>query len=117
MKTLNLIIKSDIITRDEIRNLFNFDFINDLDDVNEIIVNMKECSFLSRSPAHELVKQIQKLKTDYKIDVKLEGLQFEVEKMLDVVNKSITSKNPQTSKFKIVTHSTNKEFFSEIEKM
>jgi len=117
MKTLNLELKSDILTRDEIRNLFNFEFVNDLDDVNEILVNMKECSFISRSPAHELVKQIQKLKENYEIKVTLENLQGEVEKMINVVTKSLTTKNTDKSKFNIVTLNTTMEFFSEIEKM
>jgi len=117
MKTLNLKIKSDIHTRDEIRNLLDLDILQDLKDVKEIVIDMEQCAFVSRSPAHELTKLIKKFETDYGIKVTLNKLQYEVEKMITVVNQSLTNTKTETKIFDFIVFKDNKQFYNELEKI
>ncbi|OQY02547.1 MAG: hypothetical protein B6I20_06770 [Bacteroidetes bacterium 4572_117] len=117
MKTLNLVIKSDIHTRDEIRNLFNFDVEKDLDNVSTIMIDMLKCSFLSRSPAHELVRQAKKLKSDYNISVQFKSLNYEVEKMINVVSSSLQNAMKEKQLYDFFAFKDKKQLFDELEKM
>ncbi len=115
MKTLNLVIKSDIHTRDEIRTLFNVD--KDFEKINSIEIDMEKCNFLSRSPAHELVKQVQKLETDYNISVQYKSINQEVEKMINIVSQSLKNKDKGKESYHFLRFDNKTQLFDELEKM
>ena len=117
MKTLNLEIKSDIHTRDEIRNLFNFNIDEDFENIDSIVIDMQKCNFISRSPAHELVKQVQKLKTNYKIKVQFKSINQEVEKMINIVSLSLKNTDKSKQNYSFLRFNDKKELFYELEKL
>ena len=117
MKTLNLEIKSDIHTRYEIRTLFNFNLDEDFEKINSIVIDMQKCNFLSRSPAHELVKQIQKLKTNYNISVQFKSINQEVEKMINIVSLSLKNKDKGQESYRFLRFDNKTQLFNELEKI
>lgn len=117
MKTLNLEIKSDIHTRDEIRTLFNFSIEKDFENIENIVIDMQKCNFISRSPAHELVKQVQKLQTDYNIDVQFKSINQEVEKMINIVSLSLKNMDKGKQTYSFIRFNDKKQLFDELEKI
>ena len=119
MKILNLEISTDIHTREEIRKLFNFDkneSMKNWQQAEQIVINMSKCFFISRSPAHELVKQTEKLEKNYNMKIILKNLQYETDKMIKVVKQSIKQVIDTNKSYKAIKYSDNNEFYNLIEK-
>ena len=97
---------SSISSRAAIINLFNFDFTK----VKTLEVDFSKVSFLSRSAAHQLIKEKERYDNKYNIKVKFTNRSKMVKEMLDTVNKSL--KIPQSKSIPVqrVYFSTQKEF-------
>jgi hypothetical protein len=76
--------RENIQSRDEVTLLFDLDY----KEVTALIFNFENINFISRSPAHEFIKQTGLVKNLYGVDCEFKNMNEDVEKMFDIIKKS-----------------------------
>ena len=97
---------SSIFSRASIINLFSIDLSN----VGSLEIDLSNAAFLSRSPAHQLLTEKERLQDELKIKVEFSKVNKTVKEMLDVVEKSRKTPKMKTAKVDKVEFSTEEEF-------
>src|SRR5258708_750617 len=78
--------REDISFRDAIALLFDREF-----EPNQVIeINFSEIAFITRSAAHQLLKEEKKIKLKYNAELRITHTNKEIDQMLDVVRESIS---------------------------
>lgn len=99
-------IAETISSRDAIRKIVDR-FIND---GKLLVFDFEGVQFISRSAAHELLKQIDNLEAKG-YTVKIKNRNSDIIKMFDLIIDSFNNKISRKSNIEVIHHNSEKEFF------
>jgi restriction endonuclease S subunit len=99
--------RETIQSRDEVILLFTIDF----KDIDTLILDFENLQFISRSPAHEVLKQVEKVKNFYGIECKFISMNTDIEKMFEIIKNTVQGNAQPIKKYQDIR---KEDFYSEI---
>ena len=99
--------RETIQSRDEVILLFADDF----EDIDTLILDFENLQFIGRSPAHEVLKQVDKVKNLYGIQCKFISMNAEIEKMFEIIKNTVPRNALPIRKYQ---DKSKEDFYTEI---
>jgi len=109
IKTIKLSVngRENIQSRDEVSLLFDQDYTA----IDKLVFDFENINFISRSPAHEFLKQADSARNDHGVDVEFDAMNEDVTKMFEIIKKSVITK---IQKIKKIPYDSSQEFYDKI---